>query len=131
MDLSNNTIQRICKIFGYLDSIEKNNIELVSSKELAKAVGTTEYSIRKDISTLGVTGYTRKGYEVKTLKKELGKKLNLDKNRKACIVGLGRLGAALLDYENFKENGFEIVAGFDSSINKIELIQVHLLVQLH
>jgi len=122
IDISDNTIERICKVFGYLYALEKKDIDFVSSKELAQAIGTTEYTVRKDISLLGMTGYTRKGYEVKLLKEELGNKLNLAKKRKACIVGLGRLGTALLDYEKFQEDGFEIVAGFDCSVNKIERI---------
>ena len=126
MNLSDNTIERICKVFGYLNSLEHSAVGVVSSKELAKAIGSNEYTVRKDISLLGVSGYTRKGYEVKSLKRELGDKLNLNKKRKACIVGLGRLGAALLDYEKFQEDGFEIVAGFDCSINKLERIQTQI-----
>ncbi|MBI5555196.1 MAG: CoA-binding protein, partial [Elusimicrobia bacterium] len=42
--------------------------------------------------------------------------------RKACLVGLGRIGTAILDYEGFEEEGFEIAAGFDVSLNKIEMI---------
>jgi redox-sensing transcriptional repressor len=126
MSISNKIIERICSIFGYLDTLEKRGVEFVSSPELAKAIGATEYTVRKDISLLGVTGYTRKGYAVGPLKNELGAKLHLAKNRKACIVGLGRLGTALLDYEKFQEDGFEIVAGFDCSINKIERIRTHI-----
>jgi len=126
IDISDNTIERICKIFGYLYVLEKKGVEFVSSKELARAIGATEYTVRKDISFLDMTGYTRRGYEVKLLKEELGTKLNLAKNRKACIIGLGRLGTALLDYEKFQEDGFEIVAGFDKSINKIERIHTNI-----
>ncbi len=125
MELSDNTIERMCKVFGHLSS-ERHGKKFVSSKELAKAIGTTEYTIRKDISFLGICGYTRKGYEVNSLKEALGSKLNLNKRRKACIVGLGRLGSALLDYEKFQEDGFEIVAGFDCSINKLERIQTQI-----
>ena len=121
MDLPNNTLERICKVFGYLNSLE--NIDFISSKELALAIGSTEHTIRKDVSILGIRGYTKKGYDVKTFKIELGNKLNLNKKRKACIVGLGRLGSALLDYEKFQEDEFEIVAGFDCSINKLERIK--------
>ncbi|MDD4203178.1 MAG: redox-sensing transcriptional repressor Rex [Candidatus Omnitrophica bacterium] len=122
MNIPSNTIDRLCKIFGQLDILGKKSIEFVSSKDLAIAIGTTEYTVRKDISLIGVTGFTRKGYEVVSLKEQLGEKLNLKTQRKACIVGLGRLGTALLDYEKFKQDGFDIVAGFDSSINKIERI---------
>ncbi|MDP8266387.1 MAG: redox-sensing transcriptional repressor Rex [Candidatus Aceula meridiana] len=126
MDLPNNTIDRVCRIFGCLESLEERQVDFVSSKDLAQAIGTTNDTIRKDISLLGVTGYTRKGYSVVSLKKELGQTLKLDKKRKACIVGLGRLGTALLDYERFKQDGFEIVAGFDNSINKLERIKTHI-----
>ena len=123
MEISTNTIERICKIFGYLDVLSRNEVKYVSSQDLARAIGSTEYTVRKDISLLGVTGYSRRGYEVLLLRKELGEKLSLSKKRKACIVGLGRLGTALLDYEKFQDDGFEIVAGFDCSINKIERIR--------
>lgn len=123
MKIPNNTLERICKIFGYLAALEKKGSEFVSSDDLAQAIGATAYTVRKDISLLNITGYTRKGYPVRALRRELGVKFNLDKKRKACIVGLGRLGTALLDYEKFQEDGFEIVAGFDRSINKIERIR--------
>ncbi|MCK4882332.1 MAG: redox-sensing transcriptional repressor Rex [Candidatus Omnitrophica bacterium] len=126
MDLSNNTIERICKIFGHLDALEKKGVDFVSSRELAEEIGSTEHTIRKDISLLGGPGYTRKGYEVRTFKKELGAKFLLTQKRNACIVGLGRLGTALLDYENFQEDGFEIVAGFDCNVNKIERIRTNI-----
>jgi redox-sensing transcriptional repressor len=126
MNLSDNTIERICKIFGYLHALGKKGVDFVSSKDLAKMIGTTEETIRKDISLLGGPGYTRKGYEVKSFKKELGQKFQLTEKRKACIIGLGRLGTALLDYENFQEDGFEIVAGFDCNVNKIERIRTNI-----
>lgn len=125
-NLSDKTIERICRVFGYLDDLSRKDIGFVSSKDLAKAIGTTEYTIRKDISLLNITGYTRTGYDVCSLKTELGNRLLLNQKRKACIVGLGRLGSALLDYEKFQEDGFEIVAGFDISINKLERIRTHI-----
>lgn len=126
MNISNNTIERVCKIFEHLLVLEKKGVDFISSQELAHALGTTAYTIRKDISLLGLTGYARKGYEIISLKQELGNKLNIIEKRKACIVGLGRLGTALLDYEKFQEDGFEVVAGFDCSINKIERIHTHI-----
>lgn len=123
MSLSNKTIERICKIFGFLTNAQQKGLDFVSSRDLAKAAGATELTVRKDISLVGVTGYDRKGYDVKALKQKLGKRLNLATNRKACIVGLGRLGTALLDYQKFQEDGFQIITGFDSNINKIERLK--------
>lgn len=126
MKLSDNTLERICKVFGYLNFLSSKGVGFVSSLELAKGIGATAYNVRKDFSLLGVTGYTRRGYPAEVLKQQLGQRLNLTKRRKACIVGLGRLGSALLDYEKFAEDGFEIVAGFDSSINKIERLRTNI-----
>ena len=52
MELSNNTIERICKVFGYLNFPGCSATEFISSKELAKAIGSTEYTVRKDIMKL-------------------------------------------------------------------------------
>ena len=126
MKLSKNTIERLCQIFGALHNFEEQGVDFISSRDLAKSIGATEYTVRKDISLLDITGFTRKGYAVTSLKEKLGEKLYLTKKRKACIIGLGRLGTALLDYEKFQEDGFEVVAGFDCSINKIERIRTNI-----
>ena len=87
-----------------------------------------------------VTGYVKavdgvsNGYDVPFLKEEVKKILELGTDsslggcedinpKKICIVGLGRLGAALLDEEIFHKSGFEVCAGFDSSLNKVELMR--------
>ncbi|MCR4953920.1 MAG: hypothetical protein K6A43_07580 [Treponema sp.] len=40
-----------------------------------------------------------------------------------CIAGLGRLGAALLDEMLFDGSGFVIKAGFDSNVNRVEILR--------
>lgn len=117
-----NTAERMCKLYGILQSIGTNS-EYVSSKELAVMMGTTDHTIRKDISALNIMGFTRKGYHVSELTATLAEALKFSRPYKACIVGLGRLGTALLDYEAFKGDGFDIVAGFDSNTNKIERLR--------
>lgn len=42
---------------------------------------------------------------------------------KCCIVGLGRLGAALLEESMFQRSPFRIVAGFDASVNRTEVLR--------
>jgi redox-sensing transcriptional repressor len=39
------------------------------------------------------------------------------------VVGLGRLGTAILNYDDLRTDGFMVVAGFDSNINKLETIK--------
>ena len=42
---------------------------------------------------------------------------------KVCVAGLGRLGAALLDDSFFDESQFVIKAGFDSNVNRVEVLR--------
>ena len=42
--------------------------------------------------------------------------------KKVCIAGLGRLGASLLDQNLFDNSVFEICAGFDSNVNRVEIL---------
>ncbi|MBZ0167244.1 MAG: redox-sensing transcriptional repressor Rex, partial [Candidatus Omnitrophica bacterium] len=112
-----------CRMYGHLNRLQEQGLSAVTSRDLAAAAGATHDTVRKDLSLLGVSGFTRSGYQVGPLKDTLGKKLRLTQTRQAVLVGLGRLGTALLDYERFGQNGYEIVAGFDSSINKIERIR--------
>ena len=42
--------------------------------------------------------------------------------RFCCIAGLGKLGAALMQCGIFDESPFKIVAGFDSRVNRTEVL---------
>jgi redox-sensing transcriptional repressor len=116
-------IERLCSLYHILEQLETKGNEAVSSKELGELTGVGAHNIRKDINYLGEIGSFKAGYEVKKLKAHLSGKLGLDKKKKACIVGLGRLGNAILNYDRLLGSGFEIVAGFDSNINKVETLQ--------
>ena len=69
MKLSDNSLERICRVFGYLDFLSRKGIAFVSSLELAEGIGATAYTIRKDLSLLGVTGYTRRGWQYNLCRK--------------------------------------------------------------
>ena len=46
-----------------------------------------------------------------------------DTKKKICIVGLGRLGAALLDNNLVEDSVFEIKAGFDPNLYRVEILR--------
>jgi redox-sensing transcriptional repressor len=116
------SLTRLLAIYRLLEQMEHENVKSVSSSELGRVLGFKADSIRKDVSYLGEVGNFGGGYEVLKLKEHIGTNLGLDRKRKACVVGLGRLGTAILNYDDLGENGFLVVAGFDSSINKLETI---------
>jgi redox-sensing transcriptional repressor len=121
--LSIPTITRLCMVFQQCDELQVLGVHRASSTQIGKAIGVPAHTIRKDINCLGEVGDTGSGYDVAKLKEHLTRSMGFEQNRRACIVGLGRLGSALMDYEKFEASGFSVVAGFDSSVNRIETMQ--------
>lgn len=117
------TIERLCTIYHLLEELYENGIRSLSSKEIGAYIGAGAHTVRKDINYLGEIGKGRAGYDVALLKNHLMNHLGLTGHKKACIVGLGRLGAAILEYARLALSGFDMVAGFDRNINKLETIK--------
>tara|TARA_Y100000590_G_scaffold436221_1_gene556539 strand:- start:4992 stop:5486 length:495 start_codon:yes stop_codon:yes gene_type:complete len=78
----------------------------------------TPAQIRKDLSYFGRFGKQGRGYNIQFLLDELRQILGIDRAWKACIVGLGRLGRAIINYPGFSPEGFEIVAAFDNDMTQ-------------
>lgn len=96
----------------------------VTSIELGKALGATSVLIRHDISAIGFSGGVSNGYECKDLLTAIFRFLGLDEavGMLCCIAGLGKLGEALLDTDMFFGTPYKIVAGFDTSVNRTEIL---------
>ena len=87
---------------------------VVSSQQFGSRLQMTPAQIRKDLSYFGRFGKQGRGYSVQFLLRELGQILGLDRRWRTCLVGMGRLGQAVVNYPGFAPEGFEIVAAFDS-----------------
>ena len=107
------TTKEISNITGWKDSLVRHDLFLVNKLE-------SEYSMDSKVSNT-VKG-VKNGYSVEELKKFLSSILEA-KEHNCCIVGLGRLGAALLDENLLLNTGFHIKAGFDSNINRVEILR--------
>ncbi len=73
----------------------------------------TPAQIRKDLSYFGRFGKQGRGYNVQALALRLREILGLDRSWNACLVGVGRLGRAIISYPGFAPEGFKIVSAFD------------------
>jgi redox-sensing transcriptional repressor len=82
-------------------------------------VGTSDGQVRKDLAYFGEFGVPGQGYRVGTLKEEISRILGVDRAWRIALVGMGKLGAALLAYPGFKRQGFEIKVAFDNDLSKI------------
>ncbi len=111
---------RLARLTVILDQISREGKTRVSSTTLSTLSGYPANTIRKDISYLGNPGDKGAGYDTVQLLSFIQNCLNLTEPVKTGIAGLGRLGSSLISYPGFNGRGIKILAGFDSSINKIE-----------
>ena len=114
------TIKRLVIYYRYLNKISQNSEdEVISSLELGKNTGTNAAKVRKDLSYFGDFGRKGVGYDIERLKKNLGKILGCNDSCAMVLVGAGNLGRALVNYQEFKKLGLNIVDIFDNDLNKI------------
>jgi redox-sensing transcriptional repressor len=116
-------IRRLIQTASLLQCELERGKEIISSTQIGKYLGVEANTIRKDINYLGGAGDATLGYNIVRLSEKIKKHLMLETQIKACIVGLGRLGEALINYQLFKPNNVEIVAAFDENINKLETLK--------
>lgn len=107
------TVYRLSLYFRILERLHQNRIETVSSDALAKAAGVKPTQLRKDLTYFGQFGTRGLGYNVDALFSQLTNVLRTARFQPVILVGAGNLGSALLRYEGFAKEGFEIVAAFD------------------
>ena len=98
-----------------LTQLHDSGIEVVSSHALGEKLQITPAQIRKDLSYFGRFGKQGRGYNVGYLLRELRTIMGLNQEWKAALVGLGRLGRAIISYPGFAREGFQVVAIFDAS----------------
>lgn len=112
-------ILRLPSYLRVLSVLEEENAEVVSSQELGERLHMTPAQIRKDLSYFGKFGTQGKGYNVSQLLRELRQILGLDRDWSVALIGVGRLGKAILDYGVLTPQGFYIVAAFDRDPEQI------------
>lgn len=117
--ISELTTNRLSVYLRCLTELDAAGVETVSSQTLAERFRLNAAQIRKDLAYFGEFGVRGVGYYVRDLRRHIRQILGLDKSLRVGIIGAGNLGLALADYAGFKNEGFEIVALFDSSVDKV------------
>ena len=119
-DVPEVVITRLPQYIRILNTLLSSGVDVVSSQQLGEYLQVTPAQIRKDLSYLGRFGKQGRGYNVKHLASELKLILGLNKKWNVCLVGIGRLGRAILSYPGFAPEGFEIIAAFDTDTALID-----------
>ncbi len=91
----------------------------VSSGRIASAVGVSDAQVRRDLAALGHLGQRGIGYEARDLAVAIRAALGINRTWRAVLVGVGNLARALLRYQGFRAQGFEIVGLFDTDPTKV------------
>jgi redox-sensing transcriptional repressor len=113
------TTNRLSVYLRCLNLLDTTGVRTVSSQALAEQFHLNAAQIRKDLAYFGEFGVRGVGYYVKELRRHLRQILGIDRGVSVAIMGAGNLGLALADYPGFRDEGFEIVAMFDLSRDKI------------
>ncbi len=129
MSISNATIDRLPLYFRTLRLAQDEGIDIISSDELGRRLGITPEQIRKDLASFGQFGKKGVGYYVNELKRNVGEILGLNNHWNMAVVGIGHLGSALANYQNFVTLGFRLVALFDQDPNVIGTTVNHVKVE--
>ncbi|MCQ2610270.1 MAG: redox-sensing transcriptional repressor Rex [Treponema sp.] len=127
LKISESTRKRLVQLSQILN---QTKAERVTSVKISELTGWSSAVIRKDICALGYKGGVSNGYNVRELQQAIVTSLGLsgsngqgqNSGHKCCIVGLGKLGGALLENSIFFDTPFSIVAGFDANVNRVEIL---------
>ncbi len=111
--ISKATLGRLPLYLQYLKKLPEECGVTISSAAIARGLSLGEVQVRKDLATVSGAGKPKIGYERTELVAAIEFCLGYNKLTNAVLVGAGKLGRALLDYEGFEEYGVKVVAGFD------------------
>jgi redox-sensing transcriptional repressor len=117
--VSESTVGRLSVYLRRLEELHLEGVATLSSEALAVHCGTSAAQVRKDFSFFGTFGKRGMGYGVPELMAALKSILGLERRWRVALVGAGRIGAALLGYQDFQRQGFYIESVYDSDRTKI------------
>jgi redox-sensing transcriptional repressor len=112
--VSGAVVQRLPRYYRYLGDLLDNGVARISSKELSVRMGITASQIRQDLNNFGSFGQQGYGYNVETLYQEIGRILGLDRSYSLVLIGVGKIGQALVNYPYFGRRGYNFTALFDN-----------------
>ena len=88
-----------------LTQILREGATVVSSQQLGSHLQMTPAQIRKDLSYFGRFGKQGRGYSAEFLLAELRMILGLDREWRACLVGVGAIGTSYHQLPGIRTRG--------------------------
>jgi redox-sensing transcriptional repressor len=109
------TLRRLPLYHRLLRRMAEEGMEMVSCTDIGRELKQDPTQVRKDLASTGAIGRPKVGYEVGETLTSIEEFLGWNNVREAFLVGVGRLGQALLGFERFNHHGLDIVAAFDTA----------------
>jgi redox-sensing transcriptional repressor len=116
--ISDATVKRLSRYYRSLATTIQNDVQTISSEEIAKMNGLTAAQVRKDLSFFGAFGRRGLGYNVIDLHRNISRILGLHRTWNVCLVGVGNIGRALVHFRQFQQQGFYIKLVMDNDPEK-------------
>ena len=113
--ISKATLGRLPSYLEFLRNLPPDKVPYISATALAKHLGLGEVQVRKDLAAVSGAGKPKLGYVTAELVEKLEDFLGCNQLTSAVLVGAGKLGRALLQYDEFEKYGVKISAAFDSN----------------
>ena len=111
--ISKATLRRYPVYLKALRKLSDDRIKKIMSSELSEYIDIKSTTIRRDFSLIGQLGKQGYGYDVDELIEIFAKELGEDYDEKMILIGVGRLGTAILNYNNWNHVAGEIICAFD------------------
>ena len=113
-------LNRLPKYLRILKEKKLENIQNISSTLIADELKLNPIQVRKDLALVSkLDGKPGVGFEINQLITDIEKFLGVNNSRNAIILGAGRLGQALLNYNGFG-NDVNILMAFDNERSKCD-----------
>ncbi len=117
--ISDATVRRLSLYYRSLKYAYDRGMRTISSQELADMNNLTAAQVRKDLSFFGAFGRRGLGYYVADLQRNIARILGVNKTWNVALIGAGNIGRALVDYDQFRQQGFLIKLICDNDPQKI------------
>jgi redox-sensing transcriptional repressor len=91
-------VARLCEYRRQLPAWIADGNDRIFSRELAELVAASPAQVRRDLMTFGFTGSPVHGYDAHALLQAIAGALGPTPNDTMTLIGVGRLGRALVDY---------------------------------
>ena len=115
------TVSRLCLIYRVLQGMDRDTI--LSSSRLGELVNIPAHTIRKDLSVAGKVKSSTVGYNAGELLDFIKELFQFGAPLRVCVAGIGLMGSSFIKNPVQGGGQFIIVAGFDTNINKIEVMK--------